>query len=763
MTSKQPAEGMTPHLVVHRVVATALILLLSCGGSELRGTATFDPAPIDLGASPCNAVGTPVQWRIRNDASDGGRLHYSARTEGAFALASPTEVTLEAGEPGTIIVEPRVPRTAARLSTVTGTLVVTTSDPAHPEIRVPLSAVATGAELHFGDPVDLGEVPVAGQSDLPLRIENKGDDAVSVDFGAPDVPTFQTKVASVQVGAHSSNVDAVFHFQAISVGTVTTRVPVSYRGAICGDPPTSIELRAKGVTGVAVSPGKVDFGMTDCGTSATSQAVTLTNTTKASVNYTVTQQHPERFKLFGTSGSIPPGFSDQIAISPSVLALGTSTAPNGVGDVLTITTDLAGDAPHTVVLAQTAYGAVLSLPAKTNVGRKLVDANPASTVTLPLTNSGNAPAQVSGATSGITASFPSTAVAAGATVNVTATLTPDPAHLGFADARTLAYAADAPLCGADPPEIEMTPFDLAVDLDYPDNRGGCIAGRTGRIYCFGPYNSITLPAPSEGVTYFPDLVGTRVFIEGPSSLWVQNGATLTSNQPLVLKTFSLPNGTGKLQHPTGGGNPRFCANDAGGQFRCIGSNENYEFGNGVATAMQWTQWHPAMSGLATITDYAAINLASLVVSGGSVYGAGQNVGDLFRTGVSFGYYPTPVPIAGLSNVARIAISYFGACALHVGGTVSCWNTNDPNTPIQPVAGIVDAVDLATFGGVCVIRQNGSVRCSDRAPLPNLWDPPGLALPVQKVTPYAALEANGAVTSWYGTYPQTFRFKGFEGP
>lgn len=125
--------------------------------------------------------------------------------------------------------------------------------------------------------------------------------------------------------------------------------------------------------------------------------------------------------------------------------------------------------------------------------------------------------------------------------------------------------------------------------------------------------------------------------------------------------------------------------------------------------------------------------------------------------------PTPIVLPGLTNVTRIVTQSQsqGACALHGDGTATCWDQNG----LHPITGIVDAVDIAGgFGFLCALRQNGAVRCSDGAiNFPNIWDLQTLVTPVQRITPWCALEANGAVTCW-GTGVQNLgRLQGFEGP
>src|SRR5690606_12325658 len=91
--------------------------------------------------------------------------------------------------------------------------------------------------------------------------------------------------------------------------------------------------------------------------------------------------------------------------------------------------------------------------------------------------------------------------------------------------------------------------------------------------------------------------------------------------------------------------------------------------------------------------------------------------------------PTPVAVAGLSDVIAVAAGGEHSCALRQSGRVSCWGQNlygqlgngagarELNTPLAKPVGVVridDAVEIGTgLGHGCARRRTGQVLCWGR--------------------------------------------------
>ena len=684
---------------------------------------------------------------------------WSAHTEGPFVLDGPSSGNVAAGASVDVSVRSRIPASTPLFAAVGGALVLATNDPSHPAVRLPLAGLATGATFRASEPIDFGEVPIGGSIDLPLRIENKGENDIVVDLGAPSAPTFGVGTSSFTAPAKSSGYPTTIRFQPLLLGQVDATVPLSFRGAVCGAPPTAIHLVGRGVTGVGISPGKVDFGLVDCGTKAERASITLFNSTStdASVVDCKFAGGDSLFNLYAKGGWFKAGDTLVFDIVPNPIPASASTAPNAFGDVLTCTTDIPGDFPHVVSVEQTAYGAVLSAPATTSAGRVQVDALSPKTISLPVTNKGNAPALGSGSTGG-TATFPQTPIAAGATVNATVTMNGAPAKLGVLDDRELTYTNAGPICGFDAPHITSTAFEIAIDVAGHESLPGnfCVLGQSHRAYCSGDLFSKTLP----DITWIAGVTGDSIG-EANGYLCLRSGNSVSCGRGINFDypvTATVPPSTTRLVFPYSDGRYRVCATDVSGALQCMGDNVSYEFGNGTQSSVL-QGWQPAMTGIAGITDVAGAEQAALVVSGGNVYGAGVNgFRNILFLGSSTATAPTPILLPGLSNVTRVSGSVYTGCAAHADGTVSCW---DPGGIHHPTS-IVDAVEIeALIDGVCVLRQGGGVRCTDLSNPPNVLDAIGIATPAKKITPGLILEANGAVSYWKNT--QLFKMRGFEGP
>ena len=173
-----------------------------------------------------------------------------------------------------------------------------------------------------------------------------------------------------------------------------------------------------------------------------------------------------------------------------------------------------------------------------------------------------------------------------------------------------------------------------------------------------------------------------------------------------------------------------CALRNNGTIFCWGSNDDGQLGVGDTT----DRYSPVqVSGITTATDIASAgeNAGSMWarLSDGTVRAWGyNNVGQLGNGNTT--NQSTPVDI-GLSSVSKVVVngSYStyggGACALHTGGTVSCWGyngngqlgdgTNTNNSTPATVVGLTSISDIATGGRdadthFCALTSTGRVKC-----------------------------------------------------
>jgi hypothetical protein len=137
-----------------------------------------------------------------------------------------------------------------------------------------------------------------------------------------------------------------------------------------------LTLSGTGIPGstVTVTPDPLNFGRVNCGSTAAAQTVTIQNLGGTALNWTASLANTNgtNFTLNPASGSIPANMSGTFQVVPNAIPVGgsTTTAPNGFGDTLTVTTDRSGDSPHVVTILESAQGAILAFnPANVTVNR----------------------------------------------------------------------------------------------------------------------------------------------------------------------------------------------------------------------------------------------------------------------------------------------------------------------------------------------------------------------------------------------------------
>jgi hypothetical protein len=126
--------------------------------------------------------------------------------------------------------------------------------------------------------------------------------------------------------------------------------------------PMEAAIDAAGVDGgpPGVAPTTLDFGMASCGSStpAAPQTFTIDNPSTASVAWTAAlgKGASSAFTLAPAMGTLTPGQSTQVTVTPLVVPQASSTASNGLGDIVDVTLN---NSSVDVNLQETAKGAVL--------------------------------------------------------------------------------------------------------------------------------------------------------------------------------------------------------------------------------------------------------------------------------------------------------------------------------------------------------------------------------------------------------------------
>src|SRR6185312_1951570 len=156
------------------------------------------------------------------------------------------------------------------------------------------------------------------------------------------------------------------------------------------------------------------------------------------------------------SATIAPGATSTVTVTPKAIPTTASLASDAFADTVTITSDVAGDAPHVVALHQSATGAVLAFsPGSIHFG-----AVPVGTTTsggFQIVNSGNAAASVSLASSNGAFVVPAgaTSIGASASASLSASFAPGQSTATQTSNVTMSVSPSTALCAPLPSPLAL--------------------------------------------------------------------------------------------------------------------------------------------------------------------------------------------------------------------------------------------------------------------------------------------------------------------
>jgi hypothetical protein len=443
------------------------------GGADAGpGTAAVTPTMVDFGMSNCGAAGTAQTITVRNSGS--GALTYSASVEmgSPFSIASGARGTVAANGMATISVGVTVPSTSTAGTALTGNLTITTNDPMHGSVVIPLRATPQGGTLMLNTTsIPFGSVPVMHAQSSPFQISNTGNMPVHVSF-ASSSPAFTAMPSMATEVAPGMNVAGAVTFDPQDTMEHTGMVTVTLAAgdAVCGMPPGAISVSGTGQNGgVGLSATSLMFGNVPCGTTAAPQTLTITNSGNAALTWSAALGGgtTSSFTIDNSFGSLSAGASVMITVTPQTIPAEASVRDNGFGDVLNITTNVVGDSTHVVPLTQTASGAILAfMPASLDFGS--VPVTTTSTGAFQLVNTGNAPANVMLTSSNGVFSVPAgpTAVAANGSSMLDASFSPGTDTTAQTGTATIAVGSTDVLCAPLPPALALSGIGTNGSVAY---------------------------------------------------------------------------------------------------------------------------------------------------------------------------------------------------------------------------------------------------------------------------------------------------------
>ena len=290
-----------------------------------------------------------------------------------------------------------------------GTLEITTDvkrEVEEPPTVIRLHQTARGAIITstLQPTLDFGDVKVGTTQPLQFSFTNSGNVDVTATFSLGGqvfkIDQNQTSTAILQPG-QAVNKTVTLSPPATDPYTDSLAIDFNTTAVFCRAKPGATAVKGRGTSSVGVSPGTLNFGQVDCGTTATPQDVTITSTVEMTFTPTLGLGPASPFLLQSGSGtalalgspvSMDAGAQYTLRVVPKTVPIPSPTTANGVGDTLSITTSVGST--HTVQLQQTARGAIFSFD-KVEIKRDSDPLNNVSNNAFIVRNGGNAAAEFS--------------------------------------------------------------------------------------------------------------------------------------------------------------------------------------------------------------------------------------------------------------------------------------------------------------------------------------------------------------------------------
>ncbi len=425
--------------------------------------AAFSAVSVDFGRVSCG-TGAPANRTLTITNTGGKPLDWSATLPATptFSITGASAGTIPGGSFATItIASSGVPAFATAGTTDDVDLTVTIAIPGLPAVSRDFALLQTAAGAAFTvtpGTVDFGQVQVGTQAtSIPVDVRNTGNVPMTIGFTAPtnaqfsllsDAGTILNPDASV-TGLTARFVPSSTTLSNASAGIMASSI------AMCGISPSVIQMTGQGTSGpVTVQPGALDFGLIDCGATATAKQVTLMNSgAPFPWSASLAKGGASPYTISPSSGVAITGTPVVITVTPKAVPAASAITPDLYGDTLTIN---AVDGPHAVTLHETAQGALLS-QSVTSVAFGGVNVGSTATSLLTVTNNGNASAAVSFTTvNGVFVVTPQgqTVGGAGDTSPTTVSFSPTSASV-FNGSTQVTVPPGTALCAALPPAVPL--------------------------------------------------------------------------------------------------------------------------------------------------------------------------------------------------------------------------------------------------------------------------------------------------------------------
>lgn len=399
-------------------------------GTGVAPAIAVDPPALSFGDV---RVGTTVTRTVTVSNPGTDTLTISSITaDGAFAAATAAPLLVAPGDTAAIDVDFTPPAVGA----ATGTLTIVSDASAQPT-TIALDGAGIAPAIAIDPPaVAFGDVRVGETAPATVTVSNPGTATLTISALAVSGAPFAIADAAPIVIAPGSLAKLTVQFAPTSAGPFAGTLEIASDAT---PNPITVALTGTGVEPlIAIDPGAVAFGNRRVGVAGPTELVTVTN--PGTANLTISALAIDApFSIVGpaTPQVVPPGASVAIEIAFVPAATGPAEA------TLAITSD-AATGPTTVTVTGTGTLPGLT-PTATDLAFGTVKVGEAVSRTVTLTNTGDAPAQITDTmVSGpFTVEGPALPFGLLPDASVTFTITFQPTTAGVATGG-LAFVSDAP-------------------------------------------------------------------------------------------------------------------------------------------------------------------------------------------------------------------------------------------------------------------------------------------------------------------------------
>jgi hypothetical protein len=395
-----PTTGTLGISVTSTALCQPLPSPLPLSGSAIGGGPVISPAQLSFQATCGGAAPTAGTITVQNSPSATVDMNWAwtVPTSPGSPLftvtTSPAPGLLQPGQQAQITVTASaLPSPIADLdpSALTAQLVITTDVPLDPPHVVTLTVVPIGDQLsvsvpdQIGDAMRFGQVPVSTSISRGFTVTNNanaGSPSSNVTVAVTGAgASAYSQPPTISLGPGSSTTESVT-FDAPATMSYPATITFSTSDPLCTPLPAPVVLSGSGTAGLVqlssstlyfgtnpTDPSVSNRGLVDCGTTGTAATLTISNIGSQALNVTAVglgkgAQSPYTLSGVGAAVpvAIPIGGSTTLTLTPAAIP-STNVDPTNAAtysDVLTVTTNAAGDTPHLVQLVMQPRGAVIS-------------------------------------------------------------------------------------------------------------------------------------------------------------------------------------------------------------------------------------------------------------------------------------------------------------------------------------------------------------------------------------------------------------------